>query len=760
MLDYLQSKLNDEQYAAAVHTDTSSLILAWAWSGKTRTLTYKISYLIFWKKVRPNRILAVTFTNKAANEMKERLLNLAEEIADNVTLDEKKKPQQDSPSADELDFDALLDEFTKEASAEPSHAIHRETLINPQSFRWIGTFHSTFLKFLKEEIENLAMGYTRDFGIYDSNETMSIIKKIIKDKWMADDVEPREAKGFISKMKNEWIPYTTFTSNAKDDYELTMSKIYELYQKELMKANSLDFDDLLLLPYLLFKKDENVLHKWQNKFDYIMVDEAQDTNWIQFELMRLMSGDNGNITLIGDDFQSIYGWRGALMENFLNVKKYWNDIKMFKLQINYRSKPHIVTAWSHIIKNNSNQYSKDIKPHREGEHNILVFTHNDQTDEAINTIDLIKKFVNDKGHRRSDYAILYRTNAQSSPLENVLVQEWVPYKIYGAFKFFERKEIKDTMAYLKYMMNPRDNVSLKRIINVPGRKIGKTTIGKIEEYALLHDLTMHDVISNIQSSSIKLWGAAIKAIQTFAQIMQMIRNELPTVTPSELIAMIVNKIEYKAYLVKEEGNEQAGLEKYENIGQLINMAEKYEGTGEESLRLLMDEIALLSDIADQEEDKVDAVKLMTVHSSKGLEFKHVFIVGLEENIFPLSNARLETKLLEEERRLMYVAITRAEDHLFLSHANSRMQWGKISVNQPSRFIDELPANLKKNYDLTNWKSPSKSKPGGYLNEWDRVSHKLFGEGELLEIWNYVGLVRFADPKFGLRKIPLKLLKKA
>lgn len=715
------------------------------------------------KGIRPQRILAVTFTNKAANEMKERLLGLSDEIREYLDQNISQVSPSSANSQDEssMDFDDLIEDFAQEATTEPDHTHHRQVHVDRSSMKRIGTFHSVFLKMLKEDIEHLDLWYTKTFGIYDSSESFSLIKKIIKDKGIEGEVEPREVKGFISKAKNEGIRYSSWKPG--DDYEATMSLVYSEYQKELLKSNMLDFDDLLLLPYLLFERKPDILAQWQRRFDYIMVDEAQDTNRIQFELMKMLSGTSGNITLIGDDYQSIYGRRGALMENFLNVKQYRPDIIMFKLQTNYRSRPHIVQAGSHIIKNNTNQYDKDIQPHRSGDNKILVFSHKDQLDEAINIMDLIAKFHEEKGHPRSDFAILYRTNGQSSVFENICVQEGIPYKIYGAFKFFDRQEVKDIVSYLKYLMNPRDNIALKRVINTPSRKIGKTTVKKLEDYALLHDRTIDDVIQHIQTSDIGLGTAAVRNITWFVQTMQIIRNEMTHMTPSTIIGLVAQKIRYKAYLVKKEWNEQAAQERYDNIGQLINMAEKYESTGVEWLTELMDEIALLTDVAEQDEENVDAVKLMTVHASKWLEFAHVFVVGLEENIFPLSNARLERKLLEEERRLMYVAITRAEDHLFLSHADSRMQWGKMQYNQPSRFVEELPADLIKRYDLSGDSggvSRSQRSGGSNFSEGEWVEHKLFGQGELIEIRNYVGLVRFSDPKYGLRKIPLKLLKRA
>ncbi len=323
------------------------------------------------------------------------------------------------------------------------------------------------------------MKYTKNFGILDSDDSAKIIRDLLKRYAMQDTFKPQEVKGFISKQKNEGRTAELFLKYANGNYDNAMGKLYQEYEKELEKANSLDFDDLLLLPYLLFQRKPEILQKWQNSFDYILVDEAQDTNWIQFELMKMMSGNlanpdakGANITLIGDDFQSIYGWRGALMENFLNVKQYWPDIQMFKLQTNYRSKAHIVNAGNAVIKQNKNQYEKNIVAHREGNDKITIFNHNTDIDEAANTVELIKQMkAKEKLKSRGQVAILYRTNAQSGNFETMFIQEGIPYKIFGAFKFFERKEIKDILAYLKVLNNPFDTVSLKRILNIPNRKI-------------------------------------------------------------------------------------------------------------------------------------------------------------------------------------------------------------------------------------------------------------------------------------------------
>lgn len=746
---YVATQLNEEQTKACIHIDTSSLIIAGAGSWKTRVLTYKIAYIVQAKQIPVSRVLAVTFTNKAANEMKERLVKISEDI---VSAKQGNKDKEEIKQNDDDSITGFL-ESVKSENAVAS----KENFQTMASLKRIGTFHSIFLKILKEDIEKLGMKYNNNFGIFDTNESQSVLKEVLKKLNLQEVFKVPEAKNFISKQKNNWLDPQSSIKDIKTDYDQTMYKVYEQYQKELENANSLDFDDLLLLPYLLFKKNKETLSKWQNKFDYILVDEAQDTNRIQFELIRMISGNGGNVTLIGDDFQSIYGRRGALMENFLNVKQYRPDIQMFKLQINYRSKPHIVHAGNHIIKHNTNQYEKEIVPHRTGDDKITIFSHGSEMDEAANIIDLIKKMKEgNKLKSRWSIAILYRTNAQSSPFEQLFIQEGIPYKIFWAFKFFERKEIKDIISYIKYLVNPVNNVSLKRIINIPNRKIWKTTIEYLEEQAILHDVSLIDVLQKScnPTSSIKVTPMARKGIQEFMESMKEISEHIQQHRPAEIIEKLVKKIKYRDYLVKEEWGESQADEKYENIGQLINMAEKYVETGEETLRQFLEEVALLSDISENEKGDIDAVKLMTVHSSKGLEFPVVFVAGLEDNIFPLSNAMMEPKLLEEERRLMYVAITRAKDVLFLSHANSRMTRWQTKMNPPSRFLDEIPIDLVKKFDLWWDMDPSR---GPNIDEGDIVKHKLFGTGYVLEIWNHLAIVKFHNPKFGVRKIECRFL---
>jgi len=762
--DYIRTKLNDEQFAAAMHIDTSSLIIAGAWSGKTRALTYKIAYLMLWKKINPLNILAVTFTNKAANEMKERIMLLGEEMmslgGDGSSSINSKWQTLDSEN------DSIDDFLNVMASSKPTSVADYKQ-ITPRELKRIWTFHSVFLKILKEDMEKATdvlkkhfehHKYTKWFTILDTGDSTSIVKDVLKKTGLKEVFKPNECKNFISKQKNKGITPKIFLegNGLSSDYDQSMWKVYDEYQKALSMSNALDFDDLLMIPYLIFTGNPDILVKWIQQFRYIMVDEAQDTNWIQFELMKMMSGPKWNVTLIGDDYQSIYGRRWAIMENFLNVKKYRPDIKIFKLQINYRSRPHIVTAWNTIIKKNINQYEKNVTAHRTGEDKIILFSHSDETNEAANVVDLIKKMKWTKVKSRNDVAILYRTNAQSSPFEQILVQEWIPYKIHGAYKFFERKEVKDVIAYLNYFLNPQNNIPLKRIINVPSRKIWKTSISKIEEVAIINNLSINEVLENPDAIWFKIPATAKKWLAEFQDLVKEMKSEREKLSPAEFIEKIIKKIHYRDYLVKEEWSDKLADEKYENIWNLINMAERYIETGESALRWFMEEVTLMSDLAENEKWDVDAIKLMTLHASKGLEFRMVFIVWLEDQIFPLANAIMEPALLEEERRLMYVWITRAENHLFLSYAHSRMQRWQTKMNPPSRFIEELPSDLLKKHDLSGTWS-SKQEESFDIEAGDTVRHKLFWQWYVVETRNNLAIVKFQNPKFGLRKMEMRFL---
>ncbi len=738
MKEYLKKQLNKQQYKAAIHLDTASLILAGAGSGKTRTLIYKVAYMLQ-QGIPAEEILAVTFTNKASNEMKERLQEIWEALSNGAAND---------PINEEVDdFDSMIsDSITKSKNSN----------INiPRNLFRIGTFHSIFLKILKKDIKELNpilnRDYNTNFNIYDTGDINSIIRWILKDLNLKDSYTPREIQGYISRAKNAGMTANDYMRESSDDDVEIIGKIYGKYEKQLWQSNSLDFDDLLLLPYILFKNDPDTLNKRKSRFKYILVDEAQDSNKIQFELMHMLSGSDGNITLIGDDFQSIYWWRWAVIDEFLNSKKHWPALEVFKLEINYRSAKTVVEAWNAIIANNKNQFKKNLKSHTDEEEKIKIIRFDSDIDEALEVVELIKKFKEEKNKKWSDFAILYRMNAQSQPFEQILLTENIPYKIWWGFKFYERREVKDILAYIKYMINPNDAVSLERIINVPNRKIWATSINKMKQFAINNDVLLNDVIQNPDGAG--LGPAAVNNIKGFTTTIKFLEARLPQATPAEFIKNITNQIRYEDYIKKLFGEDTA-KEKMENIWQLINTASSFEKTGVEWLLEYIEDITLMIDLEERSQETPDSVQLMTVHASKGLEFDTVFIVGLEENIFPLPKARMEPKELEEERRLMYVAITRSKKWLVLTYADSRRQYGSLKYNSPSRFLKEIPEELCANYASTgeNWEKKSKFAVG------ENINHKLFGAGKILEIFDNVAVVRFLE--VWVKKIDMRFLNKA
>lgn len=755
---YLEQQLNKQQYAAAINSTQNNIILAWAGSGKTRTLTYKIAHLIYSHTIHPTKILAVTFTNKAAQEMKHRLQEIMQDIR---ALDLETNT---SAQNDDIDFDDLLwwsNDWLFGSMTETNNTL---PTYKPRDFQRIGTFHSIFLKMLKQDIEHLGLNYTKQFTIYDAGtDVPALIKWLLKKHGMADRLEYKIVHRTISQRKNKWLLPEQAAYHCETQMDERILTIYQKYQQALQDANALDFDDLLLLPKVLFTKSPETLHKRQDQFQHILVDEAQDTNTIQFELMKQLSWSwtkniQKTITFIGDDYQSIYRRRGAVMDNFLNLKQRWPQIVTFKLETNYRSKSHIVQAGNAIIQKNQRQYNKEVIAHREGSDNIRVFTFSDETDEAIQIVELITKLKEEQDKQRSDFTILYRTNAQSSPFEQIFLTEWIPYKVLGAFKFFERKEVKDVVSYVKYLLNPRDGIALKRIINTPNRKIGKTTIDQLDDIATQENVWLPHIVAHLAhyTKAYNIKAAAASKIGSFNTLLQSMLHSVDMLSPGKLIEEIVTGIWYKSFLIKKEGEDKA-LERMENIWQLINIASKYDTSWREALIQFMDEISLMTSIEENGKEQVDAVKLMTVHGSKWLEFPYVFIVWLEEGVFPLPKAKFDDDELEEERRGMYVAITRAKDHLFLSYAHSRQQRWQIKNNPPSRFLEELPEELLKRYNM--W-SVSRKAQWPSLDEWDVIKHKLFGTWKVLELRDSIAIVRFENPKFGLRKLETRFLEKA
>lgn len=751
--EYLQQQLNEQQYAAASYVDGHSLILAWAWSGKTRTLTYMIANLIYGHDIDQNNILAVTFTNKAAAEMRERLSKIISEMD---TL--KSSSAQSSSNNAHAEF---LDDGLPPPDMLPPEALDTPPRARwpsaSQQYQWIGTFHSTFLKILKLDIEHLWLNWKKNFVIYDSGDSKTLIKNIIKSKDMKDIVDAKEAKNTISAWKNKWYIPVQAGLHCDTQSEEWIFEVYQEYWKQCQDANALDFDDLLLLPKLLFDQQPDVLDKWQTKFQHILVDEAQDTNTIQFELMQRLVGKTGKITFIWDDYQSIYRWRGAVMSNFLNLEKMRPDIKTFKLEINYRSLPHIVEAGNAIIGNNKTQYEKDIKAHRTGDKHIRVFSFADERDEAMQILEMITKLKEEWDKQRSDFTILYRTNAQSAPFEQVCITDGLPYKILWGKKFFERREVKDILSYMKFLVNPDDSLALKRIINTPARQIGNTTIQQCDDIAVAHGTTFADVVLHIETYASELKPAALTKIKKFVNMIQQMLINLTLQTPAQLLENITKGTRYEEHLIKTDGKDNAE-ERMWNIWQLVNMAMKFSDIGLDSTTEFLEEVSLLTSVEETKVEDAEAIRMMTVHGSKGLEFPYVFIVWVEENIFPLPNAKFDDAELEEERRGMYVAITRAQDQLFLSHAHSRQQRWMIKNNPPSRFLEELPDHLVKSYDMSWASSYMNAYDAKKRDEWDRVTHKLFWPGTIMEVRDGICIARFDNPKFGMRKLEGKWLK--
>lgn len=713
-------QLNPQQYEAAVFTDQHSLILAWAGSGKTRTLTYKIAWMIAAQWYQPEQILAVTFTNKAAHEMKSRLLDLMEVIRNDATL----------------------------APHLPAY--------QRRQFPWIGTFHSICLKMLKQDIVELGMGYTSGFTIYDaSGDVPALIRQILKELTLNDLLEVNIIQRTISGRKNKWWLPEQVLSQIDTQQEERIHRVYDRYQQQLRQANALDFDDLLLLTKLLIERHDAVRTKRQHQFRAILVDEAQDTNTIQFALLRSLLGPQSTITFIGDDYQSIYRRRGAVMHEFLQLHKRRPDMHTFKLEINYRSRAPIVQASNALIKNNKQQYDKELEAHHDGKQPIRVFRFQDDTQEAMQVIDLISKLRTEQANNRSDFTILYRTNAQSSPFEQVLLTEGIPYQVVGAFKFFERKEIKDCIAYCKRMLNTTDDLSLRRIINVPQRKIGETSIAQAVKIAQQNNMALGTLVLDTIRLQQLCEPSLANKIWVFTQCAHQLHLVLPQCTPAQFLDTLIKTIRYQEYLTASDGTD-AAEEKMQNIGQLISLAGKYDLVGKEWLQAMLDEITLLGSLEEVSDKEPDALKLMTVHASKWLEFHSVFVTGLEEGIFPLAKAMFDDDELEEERRALYVAMTRAREHLFMSYVQARRQRGQMKYSPPSRFIDELPAALIKTYDMST-QSPTADVEAPF-EIGDSVTHTLFGKGVVVEIYQAIALVKFFNARFGLRKLPRKYLK--
>lgn len=739
----LLTGLNEKQKEAVLHFEGPLLILAGAGSGKTRVLTHRIAYLIEERQINPYHILALTFTNKAANEMRERVDNIVTYGAQNI---------------------------------------------------WVSTFHSTCVRILRRYIDHL--GYERNFTIYDADDQKALMKDICKR--LNIDTKKYKEKTFlnaISSAKDELKTPEQYADEVAKEYnKKILGTVYKEYQRQLHHNNALDFDDLIMLTVQLFKSNPEVLDYYQERFRYILVDEYQDTNTAQFTLLSLLASRYQNLCVVGDDDQSIYKFRGANIYNILNFEKIFPATNVIRLEQNYRSTKNILTAANEVIKNNTMRKEKSLWTDSDEGVPISYARYDNEYDEAQGIASEIHKCHKNDGVSYDKFAILYRTNAQSRVFEEKLVFEGIPYRIIGAINFYARKEIKDLLCYLKTINNSADDIAIKRIINIPKRGIGQTTIGRITEYSLMNEMSFYDALTHIED--IPGCQRAAANITSFVSLIEMFRTKLKEDSYSleDLIHEIIDTTDYVRQLESENSPEAEA--RIENIDSLLNKIVKYEEDCEEipTLDGLLEDIALVADIDTVEKD-TEQVLLMTLHSAKGLEFPHVYMCGMEETIFPGAMAVFgdDPTELEEERRLCYVGITRAKEHLTLTSANRRMKNGELNFNRPSRFIHEIPRylikqtygavpksepemsyNTQPTYSSTQASRFNRDKKNPFANNpyiqkgfgnpaspekptyktGDRVSHFKFGSGTVTSITkldtDYEVVVSFDD--FGQRKL--------
>ncbi|MEL7648981.1 MAG: UvrD-helicase domain-containing protein [Sedimentibacter sp.] len=714
----LLNTLNDKQREAAAHDKGPILVIAGAGTGKTRVLTHRIAYLIGTNKALPWEILAITFTNKAANEMKERISRLIDYSVDRM---------------------------------------------------WIGTFHSVCVRILRKDIDRI--GYDSNFIIYDTNDQKILIKDCIKE--LDLDVKKYNSstiKAIISNEKNKRVNPDKFISEHYGSfYHRNVGEVYQLYEKKLKTANALDFDDLLIKALELLEREEDIRESYRERFKYILVDEYQDTNNVQYNLVKILgmkkNGDN-NVFVVGDEDQSIYGWRGADINNILNFEKDFEGAKTVKLEKNYRSTSVILSAANGVIKNNCQRKGKNLYTDLAEGCLIRIFETDNEKDEAFTVAAAMRKENRENNVSYSEMAVLYRTNAQSRALEEGLLREGIPYKIVGGLKFYERKEIKDIVAYLMLIYNQKDGLSFDRIINVPKRKIGARTLETITEYSNEKSISKFEAC--FDASELGLTPSASRSIEEFVTMMETLMIKKDVMPVSQFIQAALEDTGYKSMLAEDDTVE--GRSRIENVDEFLSAAKDFEERYEEnSLEDFLAHVSLLADV-DKTDEKSDCVTLMTVHSAKGLEYDTVFITGLEEGTFPIIHQDEESEdSLEEERRLFYVAITRSKRKLFITHANDRMRFGSHEMKARSRFLKEIPREcieednplafaarkieaMEKSDQNAGRKMPSfvkdtffkggssyqepEKKPklkSDSIQAGDRIMHKAWGEGTVVQL---------------------------
>ncbi|MFA5829401.1 MAG: UvrD-helicase domain-containing protein [Candidatus Gracilibacteria bacterium] len=769
----LLSNLNPKQQEAVKATHGPVLVIAGAGSGKTKALTNRIAYMIEEEHVSPWNILAVTFTNKAANEMKERIVKLL---------------KKDAPLA--------FSEYSSQGSGS-------------RDLPSVGTFHSTCVRILRQNIHLL--NYENQFVIYDTADQQILVKQIMKDLQIDEkQTNPRAVLNFISSAKNQLIGPTQYHQFANNYFTERVAEVYEKYQKALHKNNALDFDDIIMKTVQLFQSEPKVLDHYQEKFRFISVDEYQDTNEAQYILTNMLAKKYRNLCVIGDSDQSIYSFRGANIGNILNFEKDYPDAKVVKLEQNYRSTQTILDAAHGIIVKNAKRKDKKLWTQREGGEKIkLVSVDNERQEGEFVAREIMDRLRAYETPDYRDFVILYRTNAQSRVLEEVFLRYAIPYKIVGGIKFYERKEVKDIIAYLRVIQNPSDSVSMMRIINTPTRKIGTKSIEQLRHYAQIHNLTLFEAMEQVgnnrqevengmlDSGDFDLQDSKIESIQRFAKVIRDLQQINREFSASGVIKHV---LEYTGYKQMIDDNTADGDARVENIYELVGVSSKYDklepGT---SLSIFLEEVALIADV-DSMSTQDNAVTFMTIHSAKGLEFPNVFLVGLEEGIFPHSRSLLERDELEEERRLMYVAITRAKDKLYLLNAKNRMLYGESHANAASQFLADIPAELFEDVqpqrrilrreEISGTPIPMEgvvegiaegnlANAGGFSNasdgprfvpdedfadssnpesysDGDKVYHNSFGEGVVVTVTGGVATVRFKNARYGIKKLALSI----
>jgi DNA helicase II / ATP-dependent DNA helicase PcrA len=697
MLEELLTELNEEQKRAVRTTEGPLLILAGAGSGKTKTLTHRVDYILASRKATPFNILAVTFTNKAAAEMRERLEKILKEL--------------NLPGADwRLPF--------------------------------LGTFHSICVRLLRQDGESI--GIARNFVIWDESDRNAAIKQVSKQVGINEkNYPPRLLSNIISGAKNELVSPAEFAGYANSPAAQAAAKVYPLYEKSLKDSSALDFDDLISKTVYMLESQPEIRSKWQMQFKYILIDEYQDTNAAQYKFVKLLTNQDKNIAVVGDDWQSIYSWRGADFKNILNFEKDYSNCTVIKLEQNYRSTKNILDAAHSVITRNRQRSEKKLWTSKSEGSPVQVMQVTSERSEAETIVRRVKMAVDIKARQFSDYAVLYRTNAQSRAIEEVFVHYGIPYRIVGGVRFYDRKEIRDVMAYLRLIYQPEDWPSFERIVNVPTRGIGTKSLQNFNDWRERNELGLLAGLSNVEECTV-ITPKARNGLLELANIISSYRAQMEELTPAALIDGLIRRLDYQNYL--SDGTPQ-GEARIENVKELLSVAAEYQDLG---LSGFLEEVSLVSDL-DRADFGSNAVTLMTLHSAKGLEFPAVFVTGLEEGVFPHSRALYDANELEEERRLMYVGMTRAREELYLMHANSRTLFGGRMASPPSRFLSDIEAPVTTSTGFENSGFEAFAFGNKYsdepryvleLNEGDMVLHKLFGEGRVMELEGDMATIYF------------------